>query len=285
MQINPLHPTIGAEIIGLDLRDPPSDAQLAQIVAAWARHAVIVFRDQSLEPEAQLRFSRRLGALDPAPAFDTKNSALAGYPEIAVVSNIKVEGEAIGGLGNGELAWHSDMTYVPAPPAACALHAKELPPTGGDTLFLDLRAAHAALPSDLASVADKIEILHDRAYTSAGTPRLGAIAGDGTWHRATVSDPLSGRDVLFLGRRRNSQARAADGSDATAQLDQLWEIADRPAHVYRHVWRPGDLLLWNNVATMHRRDAFDATARRRLHRTQIRRLHPQWEHTPWRRSA
>jgi taurine dioxygenase len=285
LQIRALHPTIGAEITGIDLRRQPDSSALEEIVDAWRRYAVVVFREQNLQPDQQLSFSRLLGTLDPAPTFDTVRSALNGYPEVAVVSNIKVDGVPIGGLGAGELAWHADMTFVPSPPVACVLHARELPDDGGDTLFLDLRAARTALPAALEREVREIKLLHDRAYTSAGTPRIGAKAGDGTWHQASVIDPVSGRDVLFLGRRRNSQAQQSDGTDAAMLLEQLWSIADQPAHIFHQVWKRGDMVLWNNVATMHRRDAFDDTARRLLHRTQIRRLHAQWEAVPWQLSA
>jgi taurine dioxygenase len=276
--LNVLQPALAAEITGIDLGGGLDAAQMEWFVAAWRHHAVLVFRDQALTPEAQRDFSRRLGELDLAPAFDVDRSDLAGYPEIAVVSNIVVNGAPIGGLGDGELAWHSDMTYEAAPPVACLLLARELPGAGGDTHYLDLRAGWRTLPEALQRRASYARIFHDRAYTSAGTPRLDARAGDGVWHPVRIADPVSGEPTLLLGRRRESRIVAGDDmvEDGTL-LEALWHHADRAEHVYRHVWRPGDAVLWNNLAVMHRRDAFDAAARRLLHRTQIRRLHPHWE--------
>jgi taurine dioxygenase len=276
-RLNPLHPTLAAEVTGLDLAAPFDALPLDWLFAAWRRHTVLVFREQRLAPEAQLGFSRGIGMLDPAPAFDVERSDLPGYPEIAVVSNIKIEGKPVGGLGDGELAWHSDMTYAATPPVACLLHARELPATGGDTMFLDLRAAARDLPPSLQQHIAAARIFHDRAYTSAGTRRLDAAADDGIWHPVRIADPVSGEDTLLLGRRRNSRI-AVDGDDTQADdlLEALWAHADRAAYDYRHVWRPGDALLWNNLCAMHRRDAFDSGARRLLHRTQIRRLHPRW---------
>jgi len=272
----PLPSSFAAEAVGLDLGVVDENA-LRVLVDAWRRHPVLVIRGQDLDPAEQLAFSRSLGALDPAPPFDVENSALEGFPEIAVVSNVKRDGKPIGGLGDGELAWHSDMTFLPSPPVACVLHARELPPTGGDTLFLNLRAAWRGLPEDLRRRTEVAQIFHDRAYTSAGTLRNGAEPGQGTWHKVRINDPVSGEDSLLLGRRRNSRVAGGDGRDDGALLEALWQHADRPEYIYRHAWRPGDVLLWNNLVTMHRRDAFAASARRLLHRTQIRRLDRRWE--------
>ncbi len=277
LAIRPLHPTLGAEVAGIDL-GALGDEALGEILAAWRRHGLLVFRDQDLSPAAQLQFSRFLGSLDLAPAFDAERSALEGHPEIAVVSNIKRGGVAIGGLGDGELAWHSDMTYVPAPPIGCVLHARELPAGGGgDTFFLDLRAAWDDLPVALRVVTVGARLFHDRAYTSAGTPRLDSAAGDGVWHPVRFDDPLSGHSALFLGRQRGGRAILASGERGDALLAALWAEADRPPHIYRHAWQPGDVVLWNNIATMHRRDAFASTDRRLLHRTQIRNLDRRWQ--------
>src|ERR1700722_5855715 len=131
VEVRPLQTAFAAEVdVDLDVLD---DRSFAALIAAWRRHPVLVFRQQSLKPEAQLAFCRRLGVLDPAPAFDVERADLVGFPEIAVVLNIKQDGRFLGGLGDGELAWHSDMTYAPTPPVACVLHARELPAVGGDT--------------------------------------------------------------------------------------------------------------------------------------------------------
>jgi taurine dioxygenase len=276
LSIQTLHPSFAAEIRGLDLGQLDGEG-LEEVIAAWRRNPILVFRDQVLSPEAQLAFARRLGDLDLAPAFDVEQSALPGYPELAVVSNIKVDGKPIGGLGDGELAWHSDMTYVETPPVACALLARELPAQGGDTYFLDLRAAWRALSPELRNRALSARIYHDRAYTSAGTPRADAKTTEGRWHPVRIADPLSGDSGLMLGRRRNGRLAVGTETDDPALLDTLWQQADQDAHAYRHVWQANDLVLWNNLMAMHRRDAFDAAQRRLLHRAQIRRLDRQWE--------
>jgi len=280
LDIRPLSAQFGAEILGLDLTKPVNDRLLSRVVDAWRQAKVIVIRGQTQASDADLlQFSRALGRLDPAPNFDTEKSSLDGFPDIAVVSNIKqTDGKPLGGLGDGELAWHSDMTYVSDPPVACALLARELPEGGGgDTYFLDLLGAYESLSLGLKNTIARHKIFHDAGYTSAGTLRTNTRAGAGTWHPIVNSDPLSGRQSLFLGRTLNRQVDNLDASAGHALLDDLWGHARQERFVLRHRWQPGDLLLWNNLAVMHRRDAFDPAARRRLHRTQIRALHPHWE--------
>lgn len=274
----PLQNGIAAEIQGIDLEKALNDIALANLLDQWHSHPVLVFRRQFLNDAALLGLSRRLGELDPAPNFDTEKSHAEGYPEIAVVSNIvNQDGRKLGGLGDGELSWHSDMTYVQDPPAACLLQAVELPEAGGDTWFLDLRAAYEGLPQDLKSRIARLRLLHDAGYTSAGTARTGAKPGQGSWHPLVTTDPVSGRPSLLLGRRSNTRIEGLSGAESTALLDQLWAHATQERFVLRHRWQPGDLLLWNNLAVMHRRDGFDPSARRLLHRTQVRRLFNLWE--------
>ena len=270
-EVKPLGPYFGAEIIGLRLDEGLDDEGAEFLAAAWRRYLVLVLRDQALTPAALLALGHRLGDLDLAPPLDATRSHLDGYPQIAVVSNVVENGEAIGGLGYGELSWHSDMTFREQPPVACALHAVEVP-NGGDTHFLSLVDAAARLPQSLREEIDGLRLLHDRRYTSAGTPRRDSDGEPAMTHELLSIDPLSGRPCLLLGRRLNSGVVGLDEAAGRSLLDRVWKQLEDPALALRHVWRPGDLVLWGNLAVMHRRDAFDATARRILHRLQFRRL-------------
>lgn len=276
IEIRPLGPLFGAEIRGVDLRQMPDAQTRAEILQAWARHLVLLFRGQSLAPQNLLDFARSLGELDLAPPFDVENTALDGFPEIAVVSNIIEKGKPAGGLGAGELTWHSDMTYRPNPPVACALFAVEVPPSGGNTHFLSVAAARAQLPADIEQDLAGKKLWHDRRYTSAGTLRRKDEAEKPTVsHPMVVDDPVSGKPVLFLGRRPNSQLVDAPEDTSKRILDAVWTHTEDPKFTIQHAWKPGDVILWNNIAVMHKRDAFDSTARRRLYRAQISTLHPQ----------
>ncbi len=271
-ELRPLAGSFGAQLTGLDLSEAPSPALLDALLDAWREHLVLVVRDQNIGPDQLLNLSRAIGKLDLAPAFDQEKSNLDGYPEIAVVSNVEREGRAIGGLGHGELAWHSDMTYRRDPPVACALYAVEVPPLGGDTHFLNMVASRDALSASLENRVRSARLLHDASYTSAGTRRQPGEGGATVDHPVITRDPLSGRECLLLGRRRGSGVLGVEDETGKALVEELWQHADRDAFVTTQHWRSGDLVLWANMAVMHRRDAFDGKQNRILHRAQIARL-------------
>jgi taurine dioxygenase len=265
----PLSPTFGAEISGIDLSSPPSEATHADILAAWRKHLVLIFRDQTLSPENLLDFARSFGTLDLAPPFDNQQSSLPGYPEIAVVSNVQEQGAPIGGLGAGELAWHSDMTYRRDPPVGCALFAREIPNEGGNTPFLNMAACLNSLSPELRATIAGRRLVHDSRYTSAGTERVAGDSFATVDHPLVITEPLSHQRSLLLGRRRQSAVIGLDEADGKALLDALWEPADQNRFVVTHNWKPGDVVLWANIAVMHRRDAFNSHERRVLLRAQI----------------
>jgi len=267
--IAPLSPTFGAEISGIDLSQPLDGAVRANILAAWRKHLVLIFRGQSLSPEALLDFARGFGRLDLAPPFDQQQSNLPGYPEIAVVSNVEEKGAPIGGLGAGELAWHSDMTYRADPPEGCVLFAREIPSEGGNTHFLNMAACLESLPAAVRASIGERRLVHDSRYTSAGTERVAAEDFATVDHPLVITEPLSGRQSLLLGRRRQSAVIGLDEADGRALLDALWDPADHDRFAITHTWRPGDVVMWGNIAVMHRRDAFSSRERRVLLRAQI----------------
>jgi taurine dioxygenase len=270
---------VGAELRGLDLRDL-DEAAFAALHRAWIAHAVLLVRGQELTDDDLIAFSRRFGDLDLAPVQETGRRVVAGHPEIYVVSNVMRDGVPIGSLGAGEAVWHTDMSYLPEPPKASLLYALEIPPAGGDTWFCDMYAALARLPADLRARAAGLCVKHDGTYNSGGYVRQGVTATDdprsspGTVHPLVCRHPESGREMLYLGRRRNAYLVGLDLADSEALLDALWAGIDDPAIAYAHRWRVGDLVLWDNRCTMHRRDAFDPAARRIMHRTQVQGVAP-----------
>ena len=276
LAIRPLTPAVGAEISGLDLADL-TDRQFALVAEAFDRYAGLLFRDQKLSPDDLVAFSRRWGELDVAPVMENGRTAVPGYPEIYIVSNVKdADGKPIGSLGAGEAVWHTDMSYLPSPPYASLLYAIEVPPSGGDTSLCGMKAAYDSLPPALRERIAGLEIKHDGTYNSGGYLREGVTASDdpvtsvGQVHPAVCRHPATGDALLYLGRRRNAYVMGLDLDDSERLLDELWDYAVRPEHTYTHHWRVGDVLLWDNRATMHRRDPFDASARRLMQRTQIR---------------
>jgi len=217
-----------------------------------------------------------VGDLDFAPIQENGRRFVEGMPEIYIVSNVKVNGEAIGSLGDGEAVWHTDMSYLADPPKASMLYALEIPPSGGDTGFANMYAAYESLPDDLKRRAAGLRVKHDGTYNSGGYVRQGVTAVDnlitsrGAFHPLVCTHAETKRRVLYLGRRRNAYIDGLSLPDSESLLDQLWSYATREEFAWHNEWRVGDLVLWDNRCTMHRRDPFDETARRIMHRTQIK---------------
>ena len=158
LAVIPTGASLGAEVLAGDLRTL-DDAGFAQILAAWHAHSVVLFRGQTLSDKDLIAFSRRFGDLDFAPIQENGRRFVNGMPEIYIVSNVKVNGEAIGSLGDGEAVWHTDMSYLDMPPKASMLYALEIPPAGGNTSFCDMYAIYAALPAALKA---RIDSSHDQ---------------------------------------------------------------------------------------------------------------------------
>jgi taurine dioxygenase len=275
IDVIPTGAALGAEVRGVDLGNLGA-SQFAAIQRAWHDHQVILVRGQTLNDQDLIAFSRRFGALDWAPVQETGRRFVEGLPEIYIVSNVTVNGQPIGSLGAGEAVWHTDMSYLDVPPMASMLFSLEVPPSGGNTSFCSMYAVYEKLPDELKRRIADLKIKHDGTYNSGGYLRQGVTATDdprtspGAVHPLVCTHPDTGRRMLYLGRRRNAYLVGLELADSEALLDQLWDFVARPEFAWEHVWRVGDLVLWDNRCTMHRRDPFDASARRIMHRTQIK---------------
>jgi len=265
---------VGAQVQGVDLA-AVTLTQIRAIKDAWTRHDVLIFRDQRLSDDDLLAFSRHFGALDPPPNQGAGRKSPPGYPDVYVVSNLRdAQGEPIGALGDGEALWHTDMSYAAQPPDASMLYALEIPAAGGDTCFCSMKAALKKVPGTFLEHIRNLDIKHDGTYDSGGNLRKGLAASAdpgssvGTPHPIVIQHPVSGDRALYLGRRRNAYVMGLEVDESERLLDELWSYVE--AVVYRHRWAVGDLVLWDNRTTMHRRDAFDPAARRIMHRTQIK---------------
>jgi taurine dioxygenase len=266
---------LAAEVRGVDLRSL-DDQKFAALRRAWHQHQVLLIRSQTLSDQDLIAFSRRFGDLDWAPVQETGRRFVEGLPEIYIVSNVKVNGEPIGSLGAGEAVWHTDMSYLDVPPMASMLYALEVPPSGGNTSFCSMYAIYEALPAEMKQRIAGLKIKHDGTYNSGGFLRQGVTATDdprtspGAVHPLICTHPDTGRQMLYLGRRRNAYLVGLELSESEALLDELWRYVERPEFAWEHTWRVGDLVMWDNRCTMHRRDPFDDTSRRVMHRTQIK---------------
>ena len=276
MKVTPLTPHIGADIEGVDAAHL-DDATFAALHAAWLAHGVLRLRGQQLDDDALQRFSARFGRLEEVPMgrATAEERAKLRNRYITVISNIVENGRPIGGLGDKEANWHSDMSYNEVTPSASVLYAVELPAQGGDTHFACQEAALAALPAALRARLDGLRIKHDAAHTSVGELRRGFEAfadprdAPGAVHPAIRVHPETGRPVLFLGRREFASVPDMALDESEALLEELWQYAAQPAWTWTQRWQLGDLVIWDNRRVLHRRDGFDPQSRRLLRRCQV----------------
>jgi taurine dioxygenase len=265
---------LGAEIGGVDLR-AIGESTFNEIRRAWLDHQVLLFRDQHLSDDQLVAFSRRFGTLEHAPIQENGRRNVEGHPEIYVVSNVIEDGRAIGSLGSGEAVWHTDMSYVDRPPAASALYALEVPQEGGDTIFSTMYGAWESLSEEDQRRLAGLRVKHDGTYNSGGYVREGVVPtadpreSPGALHPLVSVHPGTGRRHLYLGRRRHAYIEGLSIERSESILDWIWRQATRDELTWRHRWRVGDLVIWDNRCTMHRRDSFDPATRRVMHRTQI----------------
>jgi taurine dioxygenase len=273
LTLRPLSPALGAEIVGLDLRQPLDAATKAQVIEAWHDNLVLLFRDQVLDEEDQVRFCRIFGPLQerrrPKDKIPEKNLK---YPdEVMLVSNIRENGQLIGSLPDGEMQFHSDQCYVEVPPNGTFLYAMEIPSQGGDTLFLNMYKAYEALPADIKAKIDGKRAMN--VYFYGSTTRENNEV-DFREHPHYVQ-PLvrthnaTGRKALYANRLMTWSIEGMAPAESAALLNDLFDHMEQPQFIYAHKWRVGDLVLWDNRCTLHARTDFSDQERRMLRRVVV----------------
>lgn len=276
MNITPLSPVLGAEIDGVDLA-AITDSEFEQLYQAWLDYGVLRIRGQSLDDRQLESFSSRFGPLGKIPVKLPEKKLLEMFDSLYVIplSNIKKDGRPIGGLGNAEAHWHSDMTYEETPPPASVLLSIEVPEEGGNTQFACQQAALARLPEELRERVEDLEIKHDAAHTSIGKLRAGfeevndPSESPGAVHSAILRHSETARDALYLGRREWAHVIGTEVEESEELLDELWRYAALPENVWTQEWEVGDVLIWDNRRVLHRRDAFPDHMRRLMKRCQV----------------
>ena len=278
MEITPISEAIGAQVDGVDLATGLDDESFATIRQAWLDRCILLFRSQTLSPRQLTAFAARFGELEPPPSSEKDLRADAGADSdknMWIISNVIENGKPIGALGAGEAEWHSDMTYLDVPPTASVLYGHEVPPVGADTWFANMYLALKKMPPVLRGKIEGRKALHNSSYTSAGELRKGmdevANVQDapGALHPMIIEHPETHRTALFLGRRTNAYIQDMDVGESEDLLDQLWDFCVGSSFIYSHQWQQGDVLIWDNRSTLHRRDSFDPNQRRVLWRCQI----------------
>ena len=235
------------------------------------------FKGQTLNKDSLQTFSQRFGPLEQIPTGRMSEEQKARLDNLFVtpISNIKVDGKPIGGLGDAEATWHSDMTYVEVPPPASVLLGVEIPQNGGDTYFADQRAALALLPDDLRRRIESLSIKHNAAHDSVGNLRPGFEAFDdprdapGAVHPIIRKHNETGDACLYLGRREWAYIPGLSLEESEALLDELWSYAVPADYVVEQNWTPGDVIIWDNRRCLHKRTSIDPSQRRLLLRCQV----------------
>jgi len=252
-----------------------------RIRAAWLDHLVLLIRNQTLTADEQVEFMRSFGEVDLATPMSELPEGVRERPNpyISMVSNIKTDGRPIGTLGDGEVVWHSDMSYHEVPISASMLYAVEIPPAGGRTGFVNMYQALETLSPTLQERLKALTIKNDATYNSAGqirrgmTPVTDVRVSPGVSHPAIRTHPETNCNALYLGRRPNAYVNGLPVAESEALLDHLWAHATSlPA--WFHEWRVGDIIIWDNRCAMHRREPFDPATRRLLQRAQCKGTRP-----------
>ena len=296
-EVVPAQATLGAEIRGLDLKRL-DDATFKALHRAWLENVLLYFRGQSLVAEDVVNLVRRFGTpvtssklhkgdaraqdalIDVRAAAVAKragNELLNLPPEVTVVSNVKQEGKSVGILGDGEVVWHSDFSFKERPTAARMLIAMEVPPRelGGSTFFLNCYAAYDALPAEMKRRISGKTIKQADIVDTAMKVRPGMSLDmdfrnvPGPSHPIISTHPETGHNMIFLGRRHGSYVNGCSLEESEALLKELWEHCTQERFWYEHKWSVGDVVVWDNRATLHRRDPFDSQVRRVLYAAQV----------------
>ena len=274
--VKPLHPLFVAEITGIDLTRSLARDDLQVIWDAFNEHQILVFRDQRLDDESQMRFSRCFGELEMMEAHPA-NDYNPGH--ISVMTNLDANGNLLP-LDHPVIvhrerneAWHSDSSFRPIGALCSMLHARIVPPIGGNTEFASARAAYAALPPERKAAVEALTAVHrvtapdepseTKAYTEEAKKRLTVV------HPVVRTNPANGRRNLYVGAHAQ-EVVGMPPKEGRALLEELTAFCTQPQFVYSHAWRVHDLVIWDNRCTLHRATPFDKTKyRRKLHRTTV----------------
>ena len=254
MEIQRITPVLGAKIIGVDLSKPLSNDDFDEVHDAFVSHSVLIFSDQNLSAQNMIDFSNRFG---PLMIHVLKDSLLEGYPEIYKLSNRRTKGKSEGRAYAGQY-WHSDLTYEPRPSLGSLLYGIEVPEVGGDTLFASTAYAFETLSPALQTMLEGLTAEHLFAHAFRGGINRAARNGDPLNERPAVNHPVvrshsvTGRKSLFVNEGFTVRINELSPGESSALLSFLFDHMTRPDVVLRHHWRPGDAILWDNRALVHR---------------------------------
>jgi taurine dioxygenase len=276
----PLSPALGAEIGGADIAAGIDDADFAAVESAWHKSALILLRDQHIDEDQQVAFGARFGSLAPWSRFADKVPTEDGRnPYIMLVTNIQENGEYVGTLPDGDIEFHSDGIYVEEPLAATMLYCVTPTVHGGETAFANMYAAYDTLPADLKARVDGHKALHAFTYNStraADNEQRKAKPEDVAQcvHPVVRTHPVTRRKALYVNRLMTQEIVGLPPTESRDVLEALYRHIEKPAFIYEHRWRAGDVLLWDNRCLAHARRDFPPNETRLMKRLTIQGTRP-----------
>ena len=273
LQLQPLSKHIGCEVKGIDLREPVAPTTASAIYRAWLDHAVLVFRDQDLSQEDLIRVTGIFGEFAPLgrPAHTLPKGFAKILPNIMLISNIRENGETIGALPDGEMMFHHDTIHRDDPHKATLLYSVEIPTYGGDTLFASGTAAYNALDPAMKRKLQGLRAVNYYVYNSVKrNDEQGVNATSQAVHPVVRTHDETARKALYVNRLMSMRIEGMPQAESDATLEFLFDHSEKPEFVYRHVWRKGDLVVWDNRCSSHARTDFPSDQRRLLLRTTVR---------------
>jgi taurine dioxygenase len=269
VEVVPLGPALGAEIRGVDLREPLDDETIRIIRKAWNDHIVIRLRGQDMSEEDQVRFGETFGPLNRSAKKRAHHNAT--NPAIMLISNIRENGQLIGALPDGEMHFHTDQSHQETPCSGTMLYALEVPRTGGDTLFANCYTAYETLSDEMKQRLEGKRALHAYDYDNAST-RRGTVLKEGVPHAVhpvVRTHPETGRKALYVNRLMTLRIEDMDPQESEDILQTLFDHIEQSAFVWGQQWKAGDVVLWDNRCSVHARTDFSAAERRLMRRVTI----------------
>jgi taurine dioxygenase len=265
--VRPLSSALGAEILGIDLRDDIDARVFAQIRDAWHQNLVIVLRGQNMSEEDQVRFAEKFGP----PAVIHTKQFVRNHPAVMLISNIREDGKPIGALPDGEMHFHTDQCHQERPAMASMLYALEVPRAGGNTLFANGYTAYETLPPEIKRRIDGRKALNAYDYETAATKRGTRLSQSvpSYAHPVVRTHPATGRKALYVNRLMTVRIEGLPAQESEDLLAMLFDHQERREFIYEHVWRVGDLVIWDNRCTLHARTDFSPDERRLMRRVTI----------------
>ena len=272
-----LSPALGAEVRGIDMREPLDPSTQQEVLDAWMDHLVLVFPDQKITDEEHVRFTRHFGEPE---IFHQKIIKSKAVKEIFRVSNVDEEGQLMP-VDNPTVrqlslaqSWHTDSSYKTTPCVGSLLHGVEVSRSGGETQFTNMYKVYDELPPALKQKVEDRKVRHNFEHLHTLQPlkpltEAERAAMPPVWHPFVRIHPVTRRKSLYISPIYNDQVEGMSDSEAKQLIAELGEFIGRPEFVYSHRWETDDVLMWDNRCTLHQVTAFDPSERRVMHRTTI----------------